>query len=262
MPNLCYNAIVGDPRELYALLSEDFELDFNRWVPMPESLSQCESGYVSELVDLGCAQESLSDGRLLAHPAAKLLAAGKRVLARYREALPKDAYGHFWPEAADSPDPPTAAYLRRGGRTYLVTEPAQLRDLAATLAANVQACGSPTWYDWRIRNWGVKWNAGLAHVEEASGLGVLRFVTPWAEPSAQLMGAILADCPSAIAAEAAYEDFDGTFVDLMEQKARDIAESVAFERLVVEGEAAGEDWETFQERPAEDIAALLGAPQR
>ena len=43
---------------------------------------------------------------------------------------------------------------------------------------NIQKYGCPTWYEWRIQNWGTKWNASSAEVLD----GRLSFLTAWNAP--------------------------------------------------------------------------------
>lgn len=43
---------------------------------------------------------------------------------------------------------------------------------------NIQKYGCPTWYEWRIRNWGTKWNASNAEIAERQ----LSFLTAWNAP--------------------------------------------------------------------------------
>lgn len=45
---------------------------------------------------------------------------------------------------------------------------------------NIQKYGCPTWYEWRIQNWGTKWNASSAEIAE----GRLSFLTAWNAPKA------------------------------------------------------------------------------
>ena len=64
-----------------------------------------------------------------------------------------------------------------------------------TLARIERACGTKSWKDWRLLNWGCKWNAGDVKHEikavdkndrSAGGADrvylIYRFTTPWAEP--------------------------------------------------------------------------------
>ena len=43
---------------------------------------------------------------------------------------------------------------------------------------NIREFGCPTWYEWRIQNWGTKWNASGAEVLD----GRLSFLTAWNAP--------------------------------------------------------------------------------
>lgn len=43
---------------------------------------------------------------------------------------------------------------------------------------NLQNFGCPTWYEWRIQNWGTKWNASSAEIAK----GRLSFLTAWNAP--------------------------------------------------------------------------------
>lgn len=48
---------------------------------------------------------------------------------------------------------------------------------------NIQKYGSPTWYDWSIKNWGTKWNAyGYDAGTDYSERENLRFQTAWSAP--------------------------------------------------------------------------------
>ena len=55
-------------------------------------------------------------------------------------------------------------------------------DLGRQAFQNEQKYGAPTWYKWRIRNWGTKWNAyGYKDDVQFDGHS-LRFLTAWAPP--------------------------------------------------------------------------------
>ena len=43
---------------------------------------------------------------------------------------------------------------------------------------NIREFGCPTWYEWRVQNWGTKWNASSAEIAE----GRLSFLTAWNAP--------------------------------------------------------------------------------
>ena len=55
-------------------------------------------------------------------------------------------------------------------------------DLGRQAFQNEQKYGTPTWYKWRIKNWGTKWNAyGYKDGVQFDGKS-LRFLTAWAPP--------------------------------------------------------------------------------
>ena len=52
-------------------------------------------------------------------------------------------------------------------------------DLGKQAFHNIREFGCPTWYEWRIQNWGTKWNASGAEVLD----GRLSFLTAWDAPN-------------------------------------------------------------------------------
>ena len=65
--------------------------------------------------------------------------------------------------------------------TYLAAHPEIDREeweLGKQAFHNIREFGCPTWYEWRIRNWGTKWNASSAEIAE----GRLSFLTAWNAP--------------------------------------------------------------------------------
>ena len=51
-------------------------------------------------------------------------------------------------------------------------------DLGKQAFHNLRKFGYPTWYEWRIQNWGTKWNAGNAEIAHSR----LSFLTAWNAP--------------------------------------------------------------------------------
>lgn len=48
---------------------------------------------------------------------------------------------------------------------------------------NIECCGALNWYDWRIRHWGTKWNAGECHAVTVTETSVfIDFDTAWSPP--------------------------------------------------------------------------------
>ena len=64
---------------------------------------------------------------------------------------------------------------------YLASHPEIDREeweLGKQAYQNIQNYGFPTWYEWRIQNWGTKWNASSAEVSD----GQFSFLTAWNDP--------------------------------------------------------------------------------
>ena len=51
-------------------------------------------------------------------------------------------------------------------------------DLGKQAFHNIREFGCPTWYEWRVQNWGTKWNASSAEIAE----GRMSFLTVWNAP--------------------------------------------------------------------------------
>lgn len=68
-------------------------------------------------------------------------------------------------------------------RDYLNQENTRYYEMGTRYHENIQKYGVPTWYEWSIQNWGVKWNPSEVYVEELDN-GFLRycFSTAWGFP--------------------------------------------------------------------------------
>jgi hypothetical protein len=69
-------------------------------------------------------------------------------------------------------------------RTYLMDHEPRIVEVGKRAAANLAEYGVPTWYEWRVKNWGTKWNARRAELTEDAGLLVFHFDTPYDAPRA------------------------------------------------------------------------------
>lgn len=177
MPNWCENELtVSGPASLVDNFlaecgSEQSDLDFNKFVPMPESLTKVSSGS-SELSykilfgdGCGFQLDEVETDLVSAH----LLGSYDAVRVReLNKALYKGLVGKSRAEVAEA--------VRKE------------EILAIKYNANVQAHGHPTWYGWAIANWGTKWNASEASIHsESSSTGkskkaVFCFNTAWSPP--------------------------------------------------------------------------------
>lgn len=129
-------------------------IDFNKIIPMPESLN----------VDAGSMEVPCLSAILTAiNPITDDFGEKKLQPDEFRETVNKvnAFYSHSKPNVM-------AANINRKalekGRIYL---------------DNIMQYGAPTWYEWRVKTWGCKWEAGN---QEAVSSDTIEFTTPWSAP--------------------------------------------------------------------------------
>ena len=165
MPNHVQNIIYlqGDTQKINALMeiiqNDEYgigTIDFNKIIPMPESLN-IEAG------------SSTDNGLKLYREFLKKLISNKRAKDTIKalENIPKGSEDAFLKIRAES------------GNAVNLNE----WNLGKTAWQNIQKYDAPTWYEWRIRNWGTKWNAyGYEEKEGHSPNQELKFQTAWDAP--------------------------------------------------------------------------------
>lgn len=161
MPNHVKNIITlnGDKKKIREMLesikNDDYGLgtiDFNKIIPMPESLN-IEAGSRTDS-GLRLYKEFISEC-LFDRKETDILKISAEELAESEKAFlnqRSDIKGDEW-------------------------------DLGKTAWNNTQNYGAPTWYEWCINNWGTKWNAyGYDENTDYSQNTDLRFQTAWSAP--------------------------------------------------------------------------------
>lgn len=161
MPNHVENIITlkGDEQKiremLEAIKNDDYGLgtvDFNKIVPMPESLN-IEAG---SRTDKG--------------------------LKLYKEFISECLFDRKETDVLKI----SAASLAESEKIFLKQRPNIKEDewkLGKTAWNNIQDYGAPTWYEWSINNWGTKWNAyGYDEGADYSESDNLHFQTAWSAP--------------------------------------------------------------------------------
>lgn len=162
MPNHVENIITlkGDEKKisemLKAIQNDDYGLgtvDFNKIIPMPESLN-IEAG-------------SRTD----------------RGLKLYKEFISECLFDCRETDILKI----SADTLAESEKSYLSKQKeidsAEWK-LGKTAWNNIQKYGAPTWYEWRINNWGTKWGAyGYAKGTDYSKSEDLQFQTAWSAPN-------------------------------------------------------------------------------
>jgi|GEM_PF-2814813 len=141
----------------------DGALDFEKIKPMPRDLDDSLIRTDAYEAMLYYYTERLSK------PDAVLTDAAKEALATTRE-------GRIQSSTAILGD---IAYLRRWTAGASDKERTELYDAGRRCARNIEKYGAPTWYEWRIKNWGTKWNAVDGELETPS---TATFQTAWRPP--------------------------------------------------------------------------------
>ncbi len=149
MPNHVMNQLrlSGNQKRINELLGsvkrKDSVLDFNKIIPMPESLD-IEAGSRTE-----------------------------KGLKAYRDFISVYTFdgARNKPDLLNIPEESEKAFLRQ--RNDVRTDEFQV---GKTAFQNQIKYGAPTWYEWRVKNWGTKWSAYNAEISEDN---TLIFNTAW-----------------------------------------------------------------------------------
>ena len=167
MPNWCYNEleISREAAEKYLLAKgeEGDIIDFNKLIPMPESIKQTEAGG-SNHIDV------------YLYLSEKLKKSPDEVLAENLELLKKIFYKFDADDAKKC--------LEQIEEKQLSAEETDTHyATGCRLMENYRLYGAINWYDWALRNWGSKWNGGKTEITDTENEQViLEFETPWAPP--------------------------------------------------------------------------------
>lgn len=153
-----YFKIVGRPGET---------LDFNRIVPMPQEL------------DIDCGSrtgDGLTCVRWYAHPETprtKINDIIPKLTPEQYAKLPNSSIdlNKTWYEVTKLQE----GYEKRGGGAW-----EDVLKFGQQACSNILNYGYPTWYEWRLENWGTKWNAHDNSTIDDDG--AVSFSTAWSAP--------------------------------------------------------------------------------
>lgn len=184
MPNYVRNLITvrGEENEIDRMINtikgtgEYGAVDFNSLIPMPETLNIVSGSVTKEALVLHLYEKS--GGKL---PSDSGLAKSCfNMFTEPSEELFEQAYQKAkksFEETALSAD---LSYLFKG------ESPKSLEDaryLGQVIAQNIADYGCADWYDWRIHNWGTKWNACCSEIARTSDCEcTINFDTAWSMP--------------------------------------------------------------------------------
>ncbi len=166
MPNWTSNNLRAEGIEKMPLFDDKGNFDFNRIIPMPESIRDTECGsreqpsiFAYLINSMGLfSEEYVNVSREDLEKIGKYLKTGL---------LPEDGLGRrkwddLFERAMNAFDGDFGRACKEG-RKYV---------------ENIDKYGHADWYGWACANWGVKWNASETHVSE----GCISFDTPWGPP--------------------------------------------------------------------------------
>ena len=169
MPNHCKNVLFfeGEPEDIRQLRREtgkpgrdgesDYVLDFNELIPMPPELDIVSGSATSYSFAAYC----LEQGRT---PPDEYKVCAKHLRDLYEREAPAEAR------------PGLPQWIR--DRDAEGAHEIDLK-LGEQVSRNIERFGAPTWYDWRVRHWGTKWNC---YECEDEGDRRIAFLTAWAPP--------------------------------------------------------------------------------
>lgn len=172
MPNWVKNIVRTSEKTMQKIKEKYFEngiLDFNKVIPMPETLNLTEGSITDTAIFYAMSKKDMNKQKEIF----KILKSKKeytygnylKKLQRYCE---MGSFKHI-EKQADEFEPDTNA------QKLQITSLEQLGD---TFIQNIQKYGSPTWYDWCIENWGTKWGV----TRFACNNTTMIFETAWSIP--------------------------------------------------------------------------------
>lgn len=183
MPNWVRNRIEfsGKQEDINKVLSfikgNNDDFDFNKLIPMPESLNLTSGGYQNEAI-VYALQKKPQDER------EEIIQKLKQTHAGF--------YGNYYLKATKYIDTERIVRAKENFEKelngddktlfrdvdYEKLEIKSFEDLGNVYLNNILEYGYDTWYDWRCDNWGTKWNACDVYV----GRDIIEFNTAWSCP--------------------------------------------------------------------------------
>ncbi len=180
MPNWTHNRIICKKEIAEKLLTpfeDTYVLDFNKLIPMPSELN-LTSGRI-ENYSIAYYYKSISDEEKI--KVKKLLEESKL-----------DFYGNFWNKYKDDINKVISGSITTSelNNCYNLEENSikekytNLYDLGKQYVDNIKNYKFSNWYDWRIENWGTKWNVDdeVSVIDNGNNEYEILFDTAWNLP--------------------------------------------------------------------------------
>ena len=149
-------------------------LDFNKLIPMPESLDLTKGSVTDDSVR---AYISNLRDEIVTHPDRP---GSLAEVKRYVSASEKILRGSFGLNTSVSQYMPPSEVAKQADRHNMTV--ASFLALGKKYLDNQLTYGSATWYDWCVDHWGCKWNTEDGSLLKDGSENVLQFDTAWSAP--------------------------------------------------------------------------------
>lgn len=178
MPNWVKNVATfeGNANDIAALLSavrsEDSDFDFDKLLPMPKSLNVTDGSDMVRSIIYYLARLDKDEAR---ETFSKI-----KDRAMFRDDPYVEKFLTLPHDKLIKESKSWDINLYDSDKKLGITNPFEL---GSTYVNNIIEYGAPTWYDWRCRFWGTKWNASDVVVEQESDEKVvITLETAWSHP--------------------------------------------------------------------------------
>lgn len=172
MPNWVKNIVTVSKSTMLEIKEKYFtdgELDFNKIIPMPSSLDLTEG--------------SITDASIFYAYSRK----DKKTQEKIKEILENindDYYGDYWKKINNFNNDNYIRKVENIAKSFDPKKDAEglnintLEELGDIYLKNIEDYGAATWYDWRIKNWGTKWEVSRFICNDTTMI----FETAWSTP--------------------------------------------------------------------------------
>lgn len=178
MPNWTRNKIICTKEIAKKILTETdngLELDFNKLIPMPESLDLTAGSIEHE--SIACYYHSLTKKE-------------QRELEDLLDSRKSHFSGSYWDEyennikvLEDSSAMKDIKEKYSKSNDKIKEKFSSIEDLGKAYIDNIENYNYPQWYDWRCANWGTKWNVeDEVNVIQTDDDCEISFYTAWSAP--------------------------------------------------------------------------------
>ena len=180
MPNWTFNEIAIKKENKKYLINDKGEVDFNIICPMPEVLSRTISGgRIDECVLYYVWETSKTKGEFFERLETERDIIGSLYINTLKPSMTKVEIRDTILDRIGSDLRMFNDEMYKSSSENPVHTPYEVGEYYYNL---YKEYGCDNWYDWSIKNWGVKWNASDTQIWEDGDLVCVSFDTPWGPP--------------------------------------------------------------------------------